>query len=244
MRNVSARRPSALLALGALALGGCYVPLSGSAPLGANTVGLGELDVAAVLEYPVIDQLGTATSPPDASSPDRYPRSSAPYLQAQLAWGASHTLDLDIGLVGELQGIIPVPHGAFVGARYAFWRADSVRLGAGAHLGYAGFLASSPSQPFEGSTVTAFYASLTLTATLTRWDRVQPIFGLSVQPMYVTPRIEGQDVDSDPVRGVSAAATVGISVYTITPFASAGVFASDNVRGTAPFWTVGLARGF
>ena len=99
---------------------------------------------------------------------------------------------------------------------------------------------------YEDSSVRAYYASFTATATYTRDRYLQPVFSLTVLPVYVQPDIqdEGVPVDVDPIMGVSAAATAGLAVRGVTPFVSAGVFTSDNVRGTDLFVSAGLARGF
>lgn len=229
----------------------CYVPVSGSAPLGAKTAGKGQLAATAVIEYPVIDQLATTAQPPDAAAPNRYPRANAPYAHVQLSYGLTQALDIDLGLTGELQAILPLPHGAFVGARYVPVRTGAVHLGVGLAAGYAGFGASTHSEPFEGRTVTAYYAALSASATIAAWRRVRPVIGLTVLPIHAQPHIDG--VDAAAVRGLGASLTAGLAigplevgtvrVRSLVPFATAGVLTSDNVRGTDLYVTAGLAKG-
>ena len=115
-----------------------------------------------------------------------------------------------------------------------------MHLGVSTRIGYTGFGAGYHSQPNEGATISAYHGTLSANATVVRWRRLQPVFGLTIQPLKVRGHIEGAaDV---PLRGLSVAATVGLKVLGVTPFATGGLFSSDNVRGNTPFITVGIAK--
>lgn len=233
---------SLVVALVAWTLAGCYVPVTNAVPHGGSTAGQGKIKVTGMIEYPVIDHLGTAARPPDASAPNTYPSSNAPYANVQATYGATHDFDIDVALEGEIQLIIPVPHGAFLGFRYVPYRGPNLHIGVGARFGYTGFGASLPSEPFEGATIRAYYGAASVGATMVTWDHVQPVFGLSVQPLRVQATIPDSAVQPAPIQGLNAAATLGLQVYWVTPFVTAGVFTSDNVRGRSHYFTFGLAR--
>lgn len=231
-------RPALILI--ALAASGCYVPISNAVPHGASTVGAGDYRITGTLEYPVLDQLATAASPPDASAPSEFPVSKAPYGSVQISYGLADDFNAEAGLDGELQGILPVPHGVFLGFRYVAYRSSNVRIGLGARFGYLGFGASYPTEPFEGATISGYHGAASAGATLVRWRRVQPTLGVSVQPYRVVPTF--QEVELEPMQGLNVAATLGLRLPYVTPFVTGGYLSTNNVRGQTPYFTFGLAR--
>ena len=228
------------LALAACASMGCFVPISNAVPHGASTAGKGALRITGTVEYPVIDQLATTSSPPDASAPNTYPTSQAPYGSIQATYGVTDEVDVDVGLDGEVQGVLPVPHGGYLGFRYVPYRGGNVRIGLGARFGYSGFAASYTTEPFDDSTVRVYHGAASLLMTVTRWPKVQPTFGVSVQPIRADGLVQGTQMVA--LRGMNAAATLGLRVYWVTPFVTAGFLTTDNVRGQAPYFTFGLAK--
>jgi hypothetical protein len=221
-----------------LGLLGCHVPMSPSAPLDPPTAEtIDTTSVGMHVEHPAMDMLATVASEPAASAPNRYP--TTPYFSAHIATGINPSMGLQFGLEGTVYGIIPVPHGAWMGLRWLLSTCDTRDIGISIRGGYTGALATWNEVPYEGSSVRAGYLAVTGGVRFKAWDSLQPGVALTAQPMMAVPSIEG--VEADTLHGVMAATTLSVAIRWFVPFVTGGAVLSTNARGLSPYLSFGLA---
>jgi hypothetical protein len=223
-----------------LGLIGCHVPMSPSAPLDPPTAEtIATTSVGMHVEYPAVDMLATVASEPAASAPNRYPAGPSPNFSAHIATGINPSMGLQFGVEGTVYGLIPVPHGGWMGLRLLVSASDTRDIGVTVRGGYAGFLAKWEEAPYDGSTVSVGYMAVTGSVRFKIWDSLRPGVALTAQPMVALPSIEGGDADN--LYGLMAATTISVAIRSVTPFVTGGAMLSTNARGLGPHVSFGLA---
>ena len=234
------RYPISVAALAALA--GCYVPVSTSAPQDPRALGQEAWGASASVEYAPVDMLETVTTAPEAAAPGRYPITTVPAYRLELQRGITPETDVSLGVEGGLYVALPLPHGVSAGIRHHWLDAAWIDVGLALRMGYVGFFATRDEAPSQGSKVGVAFAALTANTRFGSVGGLQPGLAITVQPMRVMPALREADIDDLSALGLSA--TLSVTYRGITPFVDAGLVTSDNVRGTAPRISVGLAKSW
>lgn len=231
---------AALATLAALA--GCYVPVSTSAPQDPRALGQGAWGASASIEYAPVDMLETVTTAPEAAAPGRYPITTVPAYRLELQRGLTPETDVSLGVEGGVYVALPLPHGVSAGIRHHWIDAAWIDLGLALRMGYVGFFATRDDAPLQGSKVGVTYAALTANARFGAVGGLHPGLAITVQPMRVTPDLREAAIDDLFALGLST--TISVTYRGITPFVDLGLVTSDNIRGTAPRISAGLAKSW
>ncbi len=226
-------------ALFAALLCACATPRSSSIPTGALSAGAGQTGASGSIEYPVFDPLETIGSAPSASAPSTYATAEAPYIALSVLRGISESLDIEVGVDGALYGILPVPHGGFLGVRKMAFRGTKLDIGYALRAGYSGLLASYDDLGTEASMHTG-YATVSATLRYHKLRWAQPHISLAAQPVFGLPTINGERHEA--LIGGAASMTFGVNRSVISPFATVGYRHTNNVRGSEPFVSFGIAK--
>lgn len=211
---------------------GCFLPLSASAPQSATTVGARQAGVTAYVEFPSPDLGGTIS--------DREMKIS-PSLSgvAQVAYGLTDTLDLELGAEGMLYlFIVPVPTGLSAGGRYQFLEGGEVDAAFAGRLGWTGFSATVNG---EEHWIRSRYAMLSISGQRAA-GTFRPGAALSLVPAAVEFNVDGASGDR---WALTASATVNLAfdfgAFELTPYIGGVFFTGDAVSRPTLFPQGGLA---
>lgn len=217
-----------LLALLALGLTGCILPLSTAAPQSATTVGKGRFGATLYAEAPTVDLLAAEDDPGKDLANALAP---SPTMSLQVAYGLTDRLDLEVAADGTLlYFVVPAPLGGSAGARYQILRNERVALAAAGRVGRVSATAEWDGEDIGGS---ALYGGLTVAAQAFPRGVVRPGLAISYLPISIAYEHDGGETDrfTAHVASLTASLTFAAGGLELAPFGNVAFLSSDYLDG-------------
>lgn len=221
-----------------LLLSGCFLPLVTSAPQSATTVGKGKAGLSMYTEFPspnltagALRQTGDPVSPSLSGV-------------AQVAYGLSERLDLELGVEGMFYlFVFPLPTGASAGARYQLLDGGAFDVAIAGRAGLSGYSWRGGGEPGTSS-IRSQQAVLSISGQYARgWFR--PGAAVSFIPVRMDYRIGDS---SGSLGGLTSSATLNLAldfgVVELTPFLGAVLVTGLELPQSSLMPQAGLSLAF